>query len=393
MRRRKHGIDMTIRVFGLPRRAPMGLSVLASGALIGALLVAASPGTASAAGCVTLGSQVTCTFSYNGTNGTNGSAQSFVVPTGVTQMTIQVWGASGPDASPPPGGPPIVNGNGGLGGHAGATVPVTPGETLRVRVGSNHGFNSGNFGGGGATDVRQGGDTLTNRIVVAGGGGQGGALCTDITEICQGFPGGQGGGAHGGDDGIGGAGGGGPTTGGYSLAGLPGSFGAGGNDGGGGGWYGGGGGGFIETGNAAGEASAGGGSGFVTPTATGPTINEGGINTGDGKATISYTVPQGVAQGNIFATTFARCTTLHVGYNRFVTGTIVHWTITTNGSGTVASGQFSAIGGGPLGSKTYHFLDIPLGTTLPSKASGVQSHVLFTWANGGRFYATRDPGC
>jgi hypothetical protein len=99
------------------------------------------------------------------------------------------------------------------------------------------------------------------------------------------------------------------------------------------------------------------------------------------------------AQGNIFATTFQRCNSLHVGYNRFVNGTIVHWRVTTNGAGTVASGQFSAIGGGKLGSKTYHFIDIPLGTTLPSDASGIQSHVLFTWADGGRFYATRDPGC
>jgi hypothetical protein len=101
----------------------------------------------------------------------------------------------------------------------------------------------------------------------------------------------------------------------------------------------------------------------------------------------------GVPQGNIFATTFKHCTTLHVGYNRFVDGTIVHWRVMTNGVGTVASGQFTAIGGGKLGSKTYHFLDTALGTTLPSDASGVQSHVLFTWANGGRFYATRDPGC
>jgi hypothetical protein len=99
------------------------------------------------------------------------------------------------------------------------------------------------------------------------------------------------------------------------------------------------------------------------------------------------------APGNIFATTFKDCTILHVGYNRFVNGTVVHWRVTTNGVGTVASGQFSAIGGGNLGSKTYHFLDIALGTTLPSEASGIQSHVLYTWANGGRYYATRDPGC
>jgi uncharacterized membrane protein len=98
-------------------------------------------------------------------------------------------------------------------------------------------------------------------------------------------------------------------------------------------------------------------------------------------------------QGTIFATTFEHCTTLHIGYNRFVNGTIVHWRVTTNGVGTVASGQFPAIGGGVLGSKTYHFLDIALAITLPSEASGIQSHVRFTWANGGTFYATRDPGC
>src|ERR1700730_10955641 len=123
---------MAIKVFGPGRRARVSLSVVATGALMGALLVAASSVPASAAGCPTVSSRATCTFSYNGTNGSDGSAQSFVVPIGVTQVTIQVWGAAGPDAPAPPGDPAIVNGAGGLGGHAGATVPVTPGETLRV---------------------------------------------------------------------------------------------------------------------------------------------------------------------------------------------------------------------------------------------------------------------
>jgi streptogramin lyase len=109
-----------------------------------------------------------------------------------------------------------------------------------------------------------------------------------------------------------------------------------------------------------------------------------------GRITVPRTSP---APGTIFATTFEQCTILRVGYNRFVNGTIVHWRVTTNGVGKVASGQFRAIGGGVLGSKTYHFLNIALGTTLPSDASGIQSHVLFTWGDGGRFYATRDPGC
>jgi hypothetical protein len=90
--------------------------------------------------------------------------------------------------------------------------------------------------------------------------------------------------------------------------------------------------------------------------------------TRSGEVTITYT------PGNISATTFKRCTTLHVGYNRFVNGTVVHWRVTTNGVGTVATGQFPAIGGGTLGSKTYHFLDIPLGTTLPSEPHSRRKH-------------------
>jgi hypothetical protein len=105
--------------------------------------------------------------------------------------------------------------------------------------------------------------------------------------------------------------------------------------------------------------------------------------------TITYAAP--TLPGNIFAATFLHCTTLHLGYNRFVNGTIVHWSVTSNGFGTVASGQFTAIGGGKLGSKTYHFIDIPLGTTLHPEP--VQSHIHLTWPLGGKFYATRDPGC
>jgi hypothetical protein len=385
----------------------VGLSVLASGALVGALLVAASPGTASAAGCATVGSQVTCTFSYNGTTGSDGTPQPFVVPTGVTSVTIEAWGPTG-------------EGNGAPGGHVKGTVTVIPTETLMVRVGGfpagttggyNGGGNSlGRMAGGGASDVRQGGDALTNRIVVAGGGGGGSA----------GFPinigsSGDGGGPNGGAGTFCdlGCGGGSPTQGGKGGVGS-GCAGSNGGDGrlavggdggngcgffaggGGGGLYGGGGGTvsqavvcIAELCQVFTEASGGGGgSGFVTPTATDQT-NEAGaaVDFAGGEVTITYT------PGSILATTFKNCTTLHVGYNRFVNGTMVHWTVTTNGVGTVASGQFSAIGGGTLGSKTYHFLDIPLGTTLPSEASGIQSHVLFTWADGGRFYATRDPGC
>jgi lysophospholipase L1-like esterase len=110
--------------------------------------------------------------------------------------------------------------------------------------------------------------------------------------------------------------------------------------------------------------------------------------------TVIGTLAPSGPQGNIFATTFKSCTTLHVGYNRFVTGTIVHWTVTSNGFGTVDSGQYSAIGGGNLGSKTYHFLNIPLTTALHPEP--VQSHAHFTWTIGTtttHYDVTRDPGC
>ena len=64
-------------------------------------------------------------------------------------------------------------------------VPVTPGEVLMVMVGSVGkvdegeyygvgGFNGGGDGngaGGGATDIRRSPYTLTDRVLIAGGGG------------------------------------------------------------------------------------------------------------------------------------------------------------------------------------------------------------------------------
>ena len=61
--------------------------------------------------------------------------------------------------------------------------------------------------------------------------------------------------------------------------------------------------------------------------------------------------------------------------------------------GTVASGSFSRIGGGKLGSKTYHFLTIPLETTLPNEASGIQSHAHFHWGTSSSLAVTRDTDC
>ncbi len=110
------------------------------------------------------------TFSYTG------AAQTFSVPDGVTEVTIEAFGAQGC--------------MGGLGGSTTATIMVTKDETLTIAAGgggcdgTGANYNGGGLsdalylgpGGGGASDVRQGGTDLSNRIVVAGGGGAAGVV-------------------------------------------------------------------------------------------------------------------------------------------------------------------------------------------------------------------------
>jgi hypothetical protein len=286
------------------------------------------------------------TFNYSG------SEQDFKVPRGVTQLTVTVSGASGPIGQ--------VSGScrliGGLGGVVKATIPVTPGETLAVFVGgegtigaacgTQYGNGSGGFngggdggsagysdngdGGGGASDVREGGSALSDRILVAGGGGGQGASAA----LGRGGTGGVGGGRRGGAGGIGcagspygcgpagrGGGGGTQTRGGRGgktsssyygspYAGQPGDHGSqgaggqggmggqslrgygrpgGGGGGGGGGYYGGGGGG----GGGGGEdgcpgGGAGGGSSYVEPGARSVKNRKGAAPPGSGQVVISW---------------------------------------------------------------------------------------------------------
>ena len=115
----------------------------------------------------------TCIGTISDTFFFTGASQTYVVPAGVTSVTIETWGAQG--------GANWVN-NINYGGYTKADFAVTPGETLTVMVGGQPttitgGFNGGGNGegagkgGGGATDVRQGGSTLNQRIIVAGGAG------------------------------------------------------------------------------------------------------------------------------------------------------------------------------------------------------------------------------
>jgi hypothetical protein len=123
----------------------------------------------------------------------HGDIQTFVVPAGVTRLSIDAAGAQGGDAG-------IAYGSvGGEGGSVQATIPVTPGESLELRVGGRDGSVGGlGFGpcrfhdpcfkahdggaGGGASYVFRGAILM---IVAGGGGGAGG--------FADRFPGGNGG--------------------------------------------------------------------------------------------------------------------------------------------------------------------------------------------------------
>ncbi|MFY9720341.1 MAG: glycine-rich protein, partial [Candidatus Cybelea sp.] len=114
-----------------------------------------------------------------------GSEQTFKVPTGVTLIKVDALGAGGG------GTPNSYDQEGGRGGRVIAELPVIPGESLAIFVGgtahiTSGGYNGGgegqclscsgsgygtSYGGGGATDIREGGTARDDRILVAGGGG------------------------------------------------------------------------------------------------------------------------------------------------------------------------------------------------------------------------------
>jgi hypothetical protein len=230
-----------------------------------------------------------------------GSTQTFTVPSGVTSLDIECWGAQGGYFS---------SSTANYGGYIRATVTVAPGEVLHVEVGGclpgnlaggyNGGSDGGRFstpgcGGGGASDVRRGpGYALADRLIVAGGGG---ASATN-----PGAPGGAATGGHGigGFFGSVGGGGGTQTAGGLGYANTPypggtspwgsnGDLGYGGygyGAGGGGIGAGGGGGGFYGGGGGDDQgATGGGGSNHTTGTAT---VNSQGVRADHGRVIIHY---------------------------------------------------------------------------------------------------------
>jgi hypothetical protein len=350
------------------------------------------------------------TFTYTG------AAEDYIVPSGIGFITVEVWGAQGG----------TVGANaGGQGGYVKADFLVTPGETLRVRVGGagdaaqTAGWNGGGTGGtgangtcaggGGGSDVRKGGDTLADRIIVGGGGsgasnsfaGMAGGLPNGGPYTAVGTTIGQGG-----TQSAGGAAGSGTST-----TGTPGTFGQGGNggvggnagSGGGGGWYGGGGGGG-QSGISNNRGVGGGGSSYYGDFALRATIDRpaynrewaNGVHSGDGQVVITEHTTTSFSQvmeasggtytevdGKLGIHTFTSSGTLTVTEPGVAQALIVG-----GGGGGSAGGTYGGAGGAggvehrwvPLEVGTY---TVTVGTGGSAAASGTSSFLGPWRASGG----------
>ena len=299
---------------GLARGGHLGLIV----ALVATAVVVAAPGAAADTDTGSCGAGVAstdpageyvCTYTTLGTD-------SFTVPVGAVSAQFELFGAQGVSA-----GDDAV---GGLGGRVTATLPLIAGEVLQVNVGAPNPNVQG-----GAADVRRGGYSLAERLIVAGAGGHGGrpGVSSAGNVTSSGGPGGPGGFVESTAQGVPGVFGtvifgvkvanGGPGANGIFGYGAPGGGGAsccgalfplgqGGSGGrGGDGWFGGGGGGggsvFLSGGS--GGTGGRGGQSFVHRAASTSSITP-GVREGDPMVTITYTTG-GIAPSGPVATTTA----------------------------------------------------------------------------------------
>lgn len=259
------------------------------------------------------------TVTYNFT----GTIDTWVVPAGVTQVTIEASGAAGATST-------ASAVAGGLGATMIGDFTVTPGETISILVGEQYSATDANGGGGGTFVI----DALNNPLVIAGGGGgSSGSVDSPDKHGQVGTTGGTGagGGGLGGTAGSGGSigasfasgGGGGFLTDGADGwtansggdayvnggAGANVGFGIGGFGGGGNGsgnQVGGGGGGYSGGGGASnsGGAGVGGGGGSINNGTN--QMNTGGANSGNGMVIITYggatttTLLSGIGSGGTF---------------------------------------------------------------------------------------------
>lgn len=261
-----------------------------------------------------------------------GSVQTATLTPGT--YTIECWGGQGGTYS---------SYIGGYGGYSKGTITLTEATTVYISVGgagssssTTAGFNGGGTGissgrgGGGATDVRIGQNSLYSRVIVAGGGGGAGVTSANAN------PCGCGGGEYGGDGYYN------DTTGSYTIGqnrcggsasqtaggktwstSTQATFGQGGNasgyscGGGGGGWYGGGG--AYDNDSDSDGRWGGGGSGYVYTSSTAKNYPNGCLlnsthyltNAKTIAGNTSFTSPTGSAETGHTGSGFCRITNLN----------------------------------------------------------------------------------
>src|SRR5215218_9294591 len=261
-------------MFASARKTILGLVLVAS-LVFGVSATQAAP----SGGCV-VGATTTCTFIYTG------APEAWVVPAGVTSAVFDLFGAQGGNFAPLNNFP---GGAGGKGGHVQATVALTPGATLNMRVGGKGSDSVAFIGPFTVVGGFNGGGSITND---PGAGGNCATAAKSVTfmsalNICLGGGAGTllGPGAAGSGFGC--------------ISGSPGA--AGGLDGGDGSLFGvgAGGGGFFGGGAGAvgfdfyHASGGGGGSDYVDPSATNVTVTD-GVQSGNGLITLTYATPSAV---------------------------------------------------------------------------------------------------
>ena len=300
------------------------------------------------------------TYSYTG------GSQSYTVPAGVTQITIQAYGAQG-------------GRSGGGGAGVNTTINVTPGTVFTIYVGGQGGQGSNAAGGwpgggsGGGSHGDEGGGGGYTRVIASGfdlwaGGGGGFGGWSGGSGGSGGQTGGnggvgQGGGGYGASQSGGGSGGSANgsgssgSSGSYASGGSGGSGSAAGGGGGGGGYYGGGGGGGDTDACCADGGGGGGGSSYCSATAT----FSSGVQTGNGSVTITpvSTVP---GTPTSLSTSSIASTTATISWSA---GSPVgnptptyYWVVKNSGGTTITSGNTtgtSASVTGLTGNTTYYF--------------------------------------
>ena len=137
------------------------------------------------------------------------SLQNFTIPPGVTKIHV--------DCVASKGFTPYSSAQGGNGGRVQCDLAVNGGEVLYITVGNVPSDSSVSYN---ASDIRVDGMELSNRIIIAGGGGSGSYVTSPFTRYAGG---GAGGGTTGGNGGTSGGGDGG--EGGTQTAGGKGAYG------------------------------------------------------------------------------------------------------------------------------------------------------------------------